>query len=108
MIPLATQTVTVRRAGTASDHGNTIADWSAATEHTINGCSVQPAGGVEDPINRDSVTTLWHVYAPAGADVQDTDRIVVYGELYEVDGPVRRWATGLLDHVEFDLKAVTG
>lgn len=108
MIPFGTQTVTVQRPALVSDHGTDVADWTAPVTHTLTGCSVQPAGGTEDPINRDSVTTLWTVYAPSTADVLDTDRVVVYGVAYEVDGPLRRWAAGILDHLEINLKAVSG
>lgn len=107
-LPLASQIVTVVRAGVAVDHGATVLDWAAATTHTVAGCSFQPTSGSEDRINRDAVTTVATVYAPAGADVTDTDRIRFGGLTYDIDGPVRRWAVGLLDHLEIPLKAVEG
>lgn len=107
-IPFATQTVAVQRAPLIADHGSQVRDWTSPATHTIGGCSVQPGGGTEDQLNRDSVTTVWSVFAPLGADVLDTDRVVVGGVAYEVDGPVRPWETGILDHLEISLKAVAG
>lgn len=104
----ATQTVTVWRAGSLTDHGTTVPDWSAATAHPVAGCSFQPSSGGEDRTNRDAITTLATVYAPAGADIADADRIEFGGVTYDIDGPVRRWQTGVLDHLEVSLRAVAG
>lgn len=104
----AAQTVTVLRAGAITDHGATVADWNAAASHTVPGCSVQPASGGEDQVNRDAVTTGATLYAPADADIVDTDRIQYSGVTYDVAGPVRRWQTGVLDHLEVSLRAVAG
>jgi len=104
----ATQTVTVVRAGTTNDHGAQVADWTAATTHQVAGCSIQPAAGSEDQTNRDAVTTTASLYGPVDADILDTDRIQYGGVTYEVNGPVRRWASGVLDHTEATLRAVTG
>ena len=69
---------------------------------------MQPATGVENLLGRDTITTLWTLFAPIDADILATDRVLVYGTAYEVDGPVRRWATGVLDHKEVNLRAVAG
>lgn len=104
----ATQTLTVLRAGTVSDHGTNVPDWTAATPHAVTGCSVQPAVGSEDQTNRDAVTITATLYGPADADIVHTDRVQYGGVTYEVNGPVRRWASGVLDHIEVSLRAVTG
>lgn len=108
MLPLATQTVTVWRASVVTDHGNDVRDWGTADSHDLDNCSVQPAPGPEDRINRDAITTIWTVYAPITADVLDTDRVEVNGIRYDIDGSVRRWQTGILDHLEIPLKDVEG
>lgn len=104
----ATQTITVQRAPMVDDHGTDVPDWTDPDEHDETGCSVQPAPGTEDLIGRDQITTIWTVYAPLAADVLTTDRVVYQGDTFEVDGPIRRWETGVLDHVEFGLKAADG
>lgn len=104
----ATQTVTVQRAGLVTDHGAQVPDWTNPTVHAVTGCSVQPAGGSEDRVNRDAVTTQFTLYAPLDADVRATDRVVFDGVTFEVDGPPRRWATGVLDHIEANLRVVNG
>lgn len=104
----ATQTITVKRAPLVSDHGSQVRDWTATTDRDETGCSVQPAVGSENRINRDAITTIYVVYAPATADVLDTDRVEVFGTDYDIDGPVRRFLTGVLDHLEIPLKAVSG
>jgi hypothetical protein len=105
---LATQTITVLRAGTVTDHGTTVPDWTAATTHDVAGCSVQPATGREERTNRDAITSVWRVYGPSGADVRDSDRVRWGGVDYDIDGPVQRWSVGFLDHIEFALRAVAG
>lgn len=102
----ATQSVTVLRAGTITDHGATVQDWSNPVAHAITGCSVQPGGGAEDLLHGDVITILYTIFAPLDADVVDTDRVVVGGVAYDIDGPVKRWETGVLDHIEVPLKGV--
>jgi hypothetical protein len=107
-VPFATQTVTVWRAPTVIDHGNDVDDWDNATSRALTGCSVQPGGGNEDRDNRDAITTVWTVYADLGADVTDRDRVEVNGVRYDIDGPIRRYETGVLDHLEIPLRNVEG
>lgn len=102
----ATQAVVVQRAGSITDHGTEVPDWSNVSTHVITGCSVQPGGGIEDLMHGDVITILYVVFAPLDADVRDTDRVVVDDDAYDIDGPVRRWATGVLDHIEIPLKGV--
>lgn len=104
----ARQTVTVQRAPLVTDHGNQIRDWSAAAGHAISGCVVVPQPGSENNINRSGTVAPFLLIAPAGADLEASDRVVYSGRTFEVDGPVRRWDTGVLDHVEADLQEVSG
>jgi hypothetical protein len=105
----ATHTVTVVRPSWADDHGASVRDWDNTTTHTVTGCSVQPVTGSEDEINRAiSVTTVALLYAPAAADIADTDRIRFGGVTFEVEGSVRRFTTGVLDHLEVSLRFVSG
>lgn len=104
----ATQTITVLRATTITDHGNTVESWTSPASHTVTGCSVQPARGDENRTNRDAITTDLIVYAPATADVLDDDRVLYGGVTYDIDGPVQRWQTGVLDHIKIPLRRTEG
>lgn len=104
----AAQTVTVLRATTVTDHGSERRNWSSPTLHDIAGCVVVPVVGAEDEAHRDAITTVQIVHAPVGADVVDTDRVRVAGVVYDIDGPVRRFESGVLDHLEIPLRHVEG
>lgn len=104
----ATQTVKVWRAPLVSDHGTQVSDWNNAVSHEVTGVSVQPRGGSVDLINRYAVTTVLIVFAEITADVLDTDRIEHGGVTYLLDGPVARYETGVLDHLEIPLRRVEG
>lgn len=110
MLPsFATQTVVRQRASTTEDvHGNQVPDWNSPTSVTIGGCSVQPGATEEDLGGREAVAIRWTILAPAGVDVLATDRIVVNGVPYSVDGEPARWGTGVLDHTKIFLKRWEG
>lgn len=107
---LGVQTVVRKRAGavTGTDqYGDPIQ--AAASELSITGCSVQPGGGSEFDDRRQATTTLFTVWAPAGADVVETDIVNHEGVDYAVDGPVERWNPNpRMAYVMFRLKAVAG
>jgi hypothetical protein len=107
-IPLATQTITVVRPGTVTDHGTTVPDWTSPATHDVAGCSVQPSSGSENRTNRDAITTTWRVFAPSSADILPTDRVRWGAVDHDIDGPLQRWSVGFLDHIEFTLRAVAG
>lgn len=105
-------TVTVIRASHGPDrYGDQSRDWMHAPESDVKGCRVIPAGGGKELIvERDEVVRRWTLFAPADADILPTDRIRYGGDIYEIDGQVRRWrsATGRLAHLECDLLRVEG
>jgi hypothetical protein len=113
-LPIATQTVTRRRAtlGAANParYNAQEWDWSSPDDLDIAACSVQPVVVAEVPEGeaRDPVASRWQVFAPPAADVRATNRIVFDGDVYEVDGEPQRWTTGVLDHVEFFMAKVVG
>jgi len=113
MIPkaLATQTITVIRPAWVDDgHGNLVADWSAATEHDIDGWSVQPSSPLGDLDHRDAVNYRFRAFGPPDADVQWWDRVRWEGHVLEVTGaPIHWWsATGAINHTELALDAWEG
>lgn len=107
---LGPHTIVVLRAGSSAsedEYGNALP--GAPVRTPVYGCSVQPGGGSEVEDRREATTTLWTVWAPLCADVQDTDKVEVWGTEYAVDGPIERWEFGTpLDHLVVRLRAVAG
>ena len=98
--------VTVRRAPYKEQRGTRVRDWENATEHTVEGCSVQPASTSTqwtDP--RQALTVRAVLYAPPGADIVEGDRIDFAGASYALDGAPLEWRspTGAVSHVQAQL-----
>lgn len=110
MISFATQTVTVIRAVWVSERGDEIPDWDNATEHDITGCRFQPGATTEVHDNRDALVSSPALFAPVDADLNARDRVRFGGDVYDVDGEIRRWLspTGALAHAEATLRKVDG
>lgn len=109
---LGTQTITRKgRPGestTEDEYGNPIPG-ASGSDLPITGCSVQPGAGSEFIDRRDTLSTLYTVWAPITADVTETDDVEYAGTVYAVDGQVEVWAVGTpLDHKVIRLKAVNG
>jgi hypothetical protein len=109
-VSFATDTITVIRAAYVVERGNQVPDWSAATEHAVTGCRVQPMAGEEVLTGRDAVVNRRKLFAPATADITALDRVRFGGVTYEVESPILPWRspTSLLAHVETTLKRVEG
>lgn len=110
-----TESVTRVRPGTTTDrYGATVDDWSdeAVSTLVIPGCAVAPREAEEDHDNgRQTVIIGFNVYAPAGADVLPTDRLLVRGDPCEVDSYPAVWVNPFTDNekgVEIRTKRVTG
>jgi hypothetical protein len=111
--PIAQETITILRPEMKVDHGSQIPDWSVPPRETVNvsGCSVQPAGGNEDRLHRDSIGALFTVFAPPGVAVGALDRVLVdsYPTPLRIATEGQAWSSGfVLDHVVFDLVAWEG
>lgn len=107
---LGVQTVIRKRPGVAVDsYGNEVPDWGSTTDLSIPGCNVQPGGGSEVDDTREATTTLYSIWAPADADVVETDRINHEGVDYAVDGAIERWnSSPRMPYKMIRLKAVAG
>jgi hypothetical protein len=106
---LGSHSVVVRRASlddTSDPYGNADRDWSTATSHQVDNCSVQPQEGREETVGRETVVSRWRIYAPDGTDLLATDRVEWDGDLYEVDGEVQRWDFPPLSHITAMLRRV--
>lgn len=106
------ESVTRVRGGTTEDrYGNTVPDWATPDRLTITGCALAPRLQGEDSDRRQGVVIGWTLYAPAGADIQPSDRIEARGKTLEVDGEPGDWVNPYTGHgagLELALKAVEG
>lgn len=106
------ETVSVLRGNPATDrYNNTVIDWSSPASVDVAGCAVAPRASSEENAGRTAVIVGLSLYAPAGTDILPTDRVVVRGVTYEVDGEPGEWVnplTGARPGIEVALKRVTG
>lgn len=104
--------VTVLRAplGDADRYAAQRRGWAAATSAVLTGVSVQPMAASETTVDREYTATRMNLYAPPGADLLATDRVVWQGVTYEVDGPPATWfdLNGVADHVAAVIKRLAG
>ena len=103
--------VTVTRAPWKNTRGTKVRDWDNATEHTVCGCSVQPATTMRDFADRaEQVTDRWTLYAPPCADLATGDRITCNGQTYEIEGAPFKWKspTGAVSHKHANLVKWSG
>ncbi|GAA5143315.1 hypothetical protein GCM10023340_08480 [Nocardioides marinquilinus] len=87
------ETVVRRRAPLVTDRYNAkVRDWDAAAETFIHGCGIADGGSTEPvEVGRTAVVCDFEIYAPAGTDVAATDRLVVRGQVCEVEGQPFDW-----------------
>lgn len=105
-------TITVVRAAlvAANRYNAQHRDWPGATSTVVRGVAVQPIGAVETDAQREYAATHMRLFAPYTIDLTSTDRVVWNDITFEVDGEPARWHddSGQPDHVEVDLKRMTG
>lgn len=117
------ESVTVLRAVAGADgYGDPVlADWAntgSIVSTAVQGCAVAPSSGAnlsgtsaEDNNNRTAVIVGLQLYLPAGTDIRSSDRVVVRGETFEVEGIPGDWRspfTGWRPGVEVALIKVSG
>jgi hypothetical protein len=107
------ETVTVVRPGSTTDrYGNPTADWTAATSTEVDGAAVAPRLQPEQTDEgRQAAVDALTAYLPPGTDVVHTDRVVVRGLTYEVDGRPAVWTspfTATTRGIEVPLRRVAG
>lgn len=109
-------TVTIIRPGPATQdaYGNDVP--GTPTEIPVTGCGIAPRDGTGSASNelidaRDTVISGLTLYAPYGTDIRATDKVLVGGQLYEVEGlpgSFRSPFTGSTGPVVASLELVTG
>ena len=88
---VARHTIAVVRAPLVNDgRGNMTRDWSKASEHESKGWAIDAGPTAEDTTNRDGASIAYTLRGPFNADLLASDRVRLYGALYEVDGAVAR------------------
>ena len=95
------KTVIRKRAPLVDDgQGGEERDWSAAVSEDIGGWGVSAGGTDEDESRREGSRVDYVIRGPFDADVHPSDRIVLFGEEFEIDGGVLRQPspTGLAAH----------
>lgn len=99
---VAKQTITIQRAPVIDDgRGNLTPDWSSVTETPSPGWAVDAGDTSEDTTNRDGASVSYTLRGPWNVDVRGSDRVVMFGDVYEVFGDVLRQPgpTQLTSHV---------
>lgn len=85
--------VEIWRAPLIEDAYGSKRDWPNAVRVASVPGSVQPYQDSEQAIDRETTKTLQRVYLrPLGMDIESTDRVLVDGLWYEVDGVPRDWS----------------
>lgn len=115
--PLGNQSfVLVRAALVASGRDGTLQrDWANATETTVTKCNIQPFRlaeklNFEDNRDREFARSALRVFAPAGTDIEPTDRVIYRGNTYDVFGFMGEWADfdGNQHHIAFVIRLREG
>ena len=108
------KTVTRKRAPLVVDPHNPDGagerDWANAVESDLGGWGVSAAETVEDSSRRDGTLVEYTLRGAFDADVEPSDRLIVFGVEYEIDGGVLRQPspTGLAEHTIVRLKRWDG
>lgn len=104
MLPsFARHTVVVKEPVMVLDHGTETADWTQepVSATPVEGCSIQPVDGSEDPIHRNGVLVTHRGWLPPGTSVSRHARIEHQGVDHDVvDKPLRHEYGLSVDHVE--------
>lgn len=87
------ETVIRQRATTTTDrYNNSVPDWTTPETVTLTARGVEPTSSTEDDRDgRQAVITGYRVYLDSGADVLPSDRVVLRGVTYEVNGTPADW-----------------
>lgn len=95
MLALEGETIVIRR-GTAAASGRRNdggTDWTDPVDTEVAGCLIAPRSTSENLDGRTGVIVGVTVYLPAWADITSADRLVIRGELYDVNGEPGVWTS---------------
>lgn len=93
---------------TLDRYNNTVLDWSSPTETSVKAWVTQ-TGTLENREQRDAVIDTLLATFPTDTPIGPSDRVVIDGRVYEIDGePAVRWTPRGPHHIEASLTAVRG
>ncbi|MBR4681592.1 MAG: hypothetical protein IKP03_10920 [Fibrobacter sp.] len=104
------QSIVRVRAGTKTERGSVMPDWSNPDRLTIDGCLFNPNSTALDQDGRVlGIRTGAALYAPCDADIKAGDRIQVGDDVYTIDGEPLIWSNvGKLNHMQVNLQRWQG
>jgi len=106
------ETVGVIRPTTGDDrYGDAGLTYGTEPTHEVHHCAFDPGGSTWTPEGRNAFETTPTLYAPPGADIAKTDRIIVRGDTYTITGKPAVWTSpfdGQTKGVVVPLQEVTG
>ena len=104
------QSIVRIRAGTKTERGSVMPDWSDPDRLTIDGCLFNPNSTALDQDGRvPGIRTGAALYAPCDADIKAGDRIQVGDDVYTIDGEPLTWNNvGKLNHMQVNLQRWQG
>jgi len=105
-----TSTVTILTPAwvTSARYNSERADWDHASEVDTTGWLTETSTS-EDLNGRDAIVTGWRLFLPAGTEITGSDRVVVDGATFEVEGQPHSATTPAGEHhVEVSLRRVVG
>lgn len=111
MLSFATQEIEILRPLFVQDNGSLVPHpRDTEPARTVPGCDVQPGATAEVLEHANAALVQWTVQAPAGIDVESTDRVRYRGVVYAIEGEPARWPspTGALAHTTLALKKWKG
>lgn len=108
---LMVRSVTIVHPATVTDrYGNAVSDWNDTTETTTMGWIGRTSATEEHGTRTGAEVETWTLtLADLAVTVTGSDRVVVDGQAFEVDGPIwHAWTPRGEHHLEIDLRAVAG
>ena len=87
---VARHTLGILRAAETSDGRRTVRDWPNATTTPSPGWALDVGDTAVDNAQREGGSVAYTARGPFDADVQQTDRVVILGETFLIDGAVVR------------------
>lgn len=106
---LLVRDVTIVHPGAGTSlYGDNIADWSATTTEGVKGWLARLTSE-ENLEGRDALISGWKLYVDKDTTLAATDRVVIDGTTYEIDGPVLdAWRPTGIHHREALLRLAVG
>lgn len=91
-------------------YGNESKSWADASSRAVRGwLSWRSEREGEDHSNREAQISECSLLLPAGDSITPADRVLISGQTFEVQGPIRRpWTPAGEHHVRVPLRAVEG